>query len=138
MTFDSYGWVYPSSPYNYFTFSSVQSWAVMPILFWAIYYYFLLPRNTNKWLGFVINGTAGYVTEFIIGYITAEILHQTMQEWPNSPFKFVGGLSCYCLWLSNAALYYWLVFVMPHHLVDHLDGKGSSEKVNGKTEALAK
>ena len=120
---NSYGWIYPTSPYNYFTFDSVKSWAIMPILFFTIYYFFLIPKKINIWLGFVITGTAGYVTEFIVGYVSAVIFHETMQEWPNSKLKFVGGIGSYILWILDAVMYYWLVFKMPKLLSENLKGK---------------
>jgi len=94
---------------------------MVPILFWPIYALYLIPNKVNVWLGFAITGLVGYVTEFIVGFVCSEILNQTLQEWQNSPFKFVGGWSCLFLWFSNAVLYYWLVFCMPVLLVESLN-----------------
>ena len=126
--FDSYGWIYPTSEYNYFEFASIKSWAILPILFWSIYYFFLLPKKINIWLGFFINGTAGYITEFIVGYVSSVIFHETMQYWPNSRFAFVGGLGCYLLWQFDAMLYYLLVFKMPNILIKSLESYSENTK----------
>ncbi|KAF0984073.1 hypothetical protein FDP41_007988 [Naegleria fowleri] len=125
-----YRWIYPTSQYHHFSFDSVKAWALLPILFYSIYYFFLIPRRVNLWLGFIINATAGYVTEFIVGYFCTYVLKETLQEWPHSLFKFVGGIDCYIMWIFDAVLYHWLVFEMPLLLVRYVSSSKKASEQN--------
>ncbi|KAL0481802.1 solute carrier family 22 member [Acrasis kona] len=112
-----YGWYYPDSPYNWFSFQSVFSWGVLCIVFWNVWWWVLLAVRVNFWIKMLITTVIGWVTEYCLGYVAAQILGHPMQIWHNSPLIYVSYFAI-VWWFQNSMIYYLLVIKIPTALYD--------------------
>ncbi len=44
-----WGWVYPASPYGWFSFGSLTLWAGAIFLLWTLHYYWFYPKKVSVW-----------------------------------------------------------------------------------------
>jgi hypothetical protein len=107
-----YGWIYPSSPYNWFCFESLISWTIMCFVFWNIYWLFLIPRKVNFWIGILITTVVGWASEWVFGATAIFLLGHEMQIWPSSPLVYVSYFAI-VWWFMNSLLFYLLVIAIP-------------------------
>lgn len=102
-----WGWVFPESPYEWFSFGSIGLWAGAVGLFWSLHYFWFYPRNVKPWVRIVVGGLAGWAGEWVSGYVAAHVLGKPLQVWPGSPLVYV----------SFPALFFWMTDVVTYHLL---------------------
>jgi hypothetical protein len=133
-----YGWIYPSSPYNWFCFESLISWTTMVVIFWNLYWWLLLPKKINFWVGIAITTVVGWISEWIFGATAIFLLGHPMQIWPNSPLVYVSFFAI-VWWFMNSLLFYMLVIKIPLCtavlITEYTDAKNANAK---NTNAMKK
>ncbi|MBJ6766167.1 hypothetical protein JGU66_35900 [Myxococcaceae bacterium JPH2] len=103
----TWGWVYPESPYEWFSFNSLFLWAAAVTMLWALHHFWFYPRRVKLWQRLITSTVIGWMGEWFAGFIAAEVFHHPLQIWPNSQLVYV-SFSALFFWLSNTILYHLL------------------------------
>lgn len=106
-TTGQWGWVYPTSPYGWFSFKSMTLWGGAVSLFWGLHYFWFYPRNVKPWLRMVVGGAAGWAGEWVGGFLAVKLTGQPLHVWPASPLVYI----------SVPALFFWMSNVITYHLL---------------------
>ncbi len=102
-----WGWMYPKSPYHWFSFGSLILWAGCVALLWSLHYFWFYPRRVKVWPRLAIGAVVCWVGEWIGGYIAANVFNHPLQVWPTSPLVYV-HYSALFFWVSNCIVYHLL------------------------------
>ena len=114
----TYGWVYPDSPYGWFSFGSMTLWAGAVFLMWTLQFYWFHPRKTRVWTRIAITSVVCWVGEWVGGYFSVHLTGKHLQVWPGAMLVYVSFPAIF-FWVSNAIVYHLLtVYVIdltPHY-----------------------
>jgi hypothetical protein len=102
-----WGWVYPTSPYGWFSFNSMVLWAGAVLTFWSLHCFWFYPREVPTWLRIVVGGVAGWAGEWVGGYLAVHLTGSPLHVWPGSPLVYI----------SVPALFFWMSNVVTYHLL---------------------
>jgi hypothetical protein len=102
-----WGWVYPASPYGWFSFGSLALWAGAIFLMWTLHYYWFYPKKVTVWRRVLIGAAVSWCGEWVGGFIADKILGSPLQVWPGSPLVYV-SFGAIFFWVSNACIYHLL------------------------------
>ena len=108
-----WGWIYPASPYHWFSFASLAMWAIGIGLMWTLHYYWFHPKQLPVWRRVAWGTVIAWCTEWLGGWVADKVLGAPLQVWPGSPLVYV-SFGAIFFWMSNVALYYLLTV----HAVD--------------------
>ena len=99
-----WGWTYPSSRYEWFSFSSLMMWAFGIGLLWTLHYYWFYPKRVTVWRRVAYGTVLGWCVEWAGGFAAAKIAGNPLQVWPGSPLVYV-SLGAIFFWMSNIVVY---------------------------------
>ncbi|XXF77804.1 hypothetical protein P2318_32855 [Myxococcaceae bacterium GXIMD 01537] len=99
-----WGWVYPASPYGWFSFPSMVLWAGAVGIFWALHYFWFYPRDVSPWLRVLVGGLAGWAGEWVGGFLALRLTGQPLHVWPHSPLVYISVPAVF-FWMSNVVVY---------------------------------
>lgn len=102
-----WGWVFPKSPYHWFSFGSLFLWAGCVALLWSLHFFWFYPRRVKLWPRLAIGAVVCWVGEWVGGYIAANVFNHPLQVWPGSPLVYV-HYSALFFWVSNCIVYHLL------------------------------
>ena len=102
-----WGWVYPGSPYHWFSFETLSNWALSVIVIYAVYRIWFIPKNKNFIFRIVIIGIMGLVLEYFNGLIYHEFTGNYLFIWEHSRFKYIDFIAL-PMWWVNAGVYHFL------------------------------
>jgi hypothetical protein len=108
-----WGWIYPASPYYWFSFASLAMWAIGIGLMWTLHYYWFHPRKMPVWRRVAWGTVIAWCVEWLGGWVADKVLGAPLQVWPGSPLVYV-SFGAIFFWMSNVTLYYLLTV----HAVD--------------------
>ena len=103
----TYGWVYPDSPYGWFSFGSMTLWAGAVFLMWTMHYYVFHPRRVRIWSRVAIASLVCWVGEWVGGYLSVQLTGKHLHVWPGSSLVYVSGPALF-FWVSNVIVYHLL------------------------------
>ena len=107
-----HGWIYPTSPYGWFSFESLISWTTMVIIFWSMYWFVFIPFRLPFWFSMGVSTIVGWVSEWLFGALAVPLFGHPMQIWPRSPLVYVSYFAI-VWWFMNSVLFYILVILVP-------------------------
>lgn len=113
----SYGWVFPESPYNWFSFASMGLWAGSVGIMWTLHYFWFYPKGVKPWLRWLIAGAVCWGGEWSAGYLSVHVIGYPMQVWPGAALVYV-GIPALVLWVGDVVVYQ----VLTQYLVDLTPG----------------
>jgi len=102
-----FGWVYPDSPYRWFSFGSMILWAGSVFLMWTLHYYWFYPKGMKLWTRIAIASVVCWVGEWVGGFLAVQLTGQHLHVWPGSKLVYV----------SFPALFFWVSNVIVYHLL---------------------
>jgi hypothetical protein len=102
-----WGWIYPSSPYHWFSFGSLMLWAGCIFLLWTLHYYWFYPKRVTVWQRVAFGTVITWAGEWLGGYLMDKVVGSPLQVWPGSPLVYV----------SFGALFFWMSNVIIYHLL---------------------
>ncbi|QDE93588.1 hypothetical protein BHS06_33930 [Myxococcus xanthus] len=102
-----WGWVFPKSPYHWFSFGSLILWAGCVALLWSLHFFWFYPRRVKVWPRLAIGAGVCWVGEWVGGYVAANVFNHPLQVWPGSPLVYV-HYSALFFWVSNCIVYHLL------------------------------
>jgi hypothetical protein len=102
-----WGWVYPSSPYHWFSFASLMMWALGIGLMWTLHYYWFYPKRLTVWRRVAYGTVITWCGEWVGGYVADHVFGSPLQEWTGSPLKYV-SFGAIFFWMSNVIIYHLL------------------------------
>lgn len=102
-----WGWEYPSSPYHWFSFSSMTVWALGIGLMWTLHYYWFYPKRVTVWRRVAYGAAITWCGEWVGGYVADKILGTPLQMWPGSQLVYV-SFGAIFFWVSNVIIYHLL------------------------------
>jgi hypothetical protein len=108
-----WGWIYPSSPYHWFSFASLAMWSLCIWLLWTLHYYWFHPKRVSLWRRVAYGTVIAWFGEWLGGWVAANVLGVQLQHWPGSPLVYV-SFGAIFFWMSNVTLYTLLTV----HVVD--------------------
>lgn len=100
-----WGWVFPKSPYHWFSFGSLILWAGCVSLLWSLHFFWFYPRRVKVWTRLAIATVVTWAGEWFGGYVAANVFGHPLQVWPGSPLVYV-HYSAIFFWLSNCIVYH--------------------------------
>lgn len=103
----SYGWVYPASPYGWFSFGSMVLWAGSVFLMWTMNYYWFHPRGMRLWTRIALASMVCWVGEWVGGYMAVQLTGQPLHVWPGAKLVYVSFPAIF-FWVSNVIIYHLL------------------------------
>lgn len=99
-----WGWIFPESPYNWFSFASIILWAGCVVLLWSLHYFWFHPRRVKVWTRVALGAVACFVGEWVGGFLAANVFNHPLQVWPGSPLVYVHWCALF-FWVSNVIVY---------------------------------
>ncbi|MBN1209821.1 MAG: hypothetical protein JXB05_33535 [Myxococcaceae bacterium] len=102
-----WGWIYPSSPYQWFSFASLLVWALGIGVMWTLHYYWFYPRRVAVWRRVAYGTIAAWGIEWAGGFVHDKLLGTPLQVWPGSPLVYV-SFGAIFFWMSNIIIYHLL------------------------------
>ena len=102
-----WGWVYPASPYGWFSFGSLTLWAGGIALLWTLHYFWFYPKKVSVWRRVLISAVLLWAGEWLGGFLADKVFGSPLQVWPGSPLVYV-SFGAIFFWVSNACLYHLL------------------------------
>ncbi|WP_141617130.1 hypothetical protein [Myxococcus sp. AB036A] len=102
-----WGWVFPKSPYHWFSFGSLILWAGCVALLWSLHFFWFYPRRVKVWSRLAIGAGVCWTGEWVGGYVAANVFNHPLQVWPGSPLVYV-HYSALFFWVSNCIVYHLL------------------------------
>lgn len=102
-----WGWVYPASPYGWFSFGSLTLWAGAITLLWTLHYFGFYPRKVSVWRRVLISAVILWAGEWLGGFLADKVFGSPLQVWPGSPLVYV-SFGAIFFWVSNACIYHLL------------------------------
>lgn len=108
-----WGWIYPASPYYWFSFASLGLWAFGIGLMWTLHYYWFYPRRLPVWQRVAYGTVFAWCVEWLGGWVADKALGTPLQVWPGSPLVYV-SFGALFFQVSNVTLYHLLTV----HAVD--------------------
>lgn len=103
----TWGWIYPDSPYHWFSFKSMILWAGCVWLLWTLYFFVYHPRRLSFWTRTLLSTVACWGGEWLGGFLSVELTGKHLQVWPGTLLVYV----------SFPALFFWLSNVVVYHLL---------------------
>ena len=103
----TWGWVYPSSPYDWFCFKSLALWGGSIAVFWLLEVVWFRKRHKPFWQRMLIAGTIGWCGEWTAGWVSYKIFGVYLQRWNNSSLEFVKVIAL-PFWWTNFAIFHLL------------------------------
>lgn len=102
-----WGWVYPNSPYHWFTFETLANWGMSVIVIYIIYRVFFIPKYTSTLVRILIIGIIGFILEYANGFFYHQLTGSYLFIWEHSRFTYI-DLIALPMWWFNAAVYHFL------------------------------
>jgi hypothetical protein len=109
----TYGWLYPDSPYGWFSFGSMVLWVGSVFLMWTMHYYWFHPRQLKAWARVGIGSVVCWVGEWIGGFMAVALTGKHLHVWPGATLVYVSGPAIF-FWVSNVIVYHLLTV----HVID--------------------
>jgi hypothetical protein len=103
----TWGWVYPDSPYEWFSFGSMVLWAGAVFLMWTMYYYWFYPKGVKPWTRVLIASVVCWAGEWVGGFLSVQLTGKHLQVWPDSKLVYVSFPAIF-FWVSNVIVYHLL------------------------------
>lgn len=103
----TWGWVYPSSPYQWFSFGSLMIWAFGIGLMWTLHYYWFYPKRLTVWKRVAYGAAISWCVEWAGGFMAEKLMGNPLQVWPGSPLVYV-SFGAIFFWVSNIIFYHLL------------------------------
>jgi hypothetical protein len=104
-----WGWIYPGSPYHWFSFESLPNWCLSVVVIYIIYRVWFMPKQMNALLCIGIIGIIGVGLEYANGFAYYQVTGRYLFIWENSWFKYIDFIAI-PMWWFNAAVYHLLTF----------------------------
>ena len=102
-----WGWIYPNSPYHWFTFETLGNWALSVAVIYIVYRIWFIPRYTGVLTRILIIGLMGAVLEFANGFLYHHFTGSYLFVWEHSRLKYIDFIAL-PMWWINAAVYHFL------------------------------
>jgi len=104
-----WGWVYPGSPYHWFSFETLPNWGLSVVVIYIVYRMLFIPKRINVFLCIFIIGIMGVILEYANGFLYHHVTGHYLFIWEYSWFKYIDFIAIPMWWL-NAAVYHFLTF----------------------------
>lgn len=102
-----WGWVYPQSPYHWFTFETLPNWCLSVFVFYWIYRLWFGPKNMNPIMRIFIIGVLGVILEWCNGFLIHQITGKPLFLWENSSLLYIDYIAL-PMWWFNASVYHFM------------------------------
>lgn len=102
-----WGWVYPNSPYHWFSFETLANWALTVVVIYIVYRVWFIPRYTGILTRILIIGLMGVILEYANGFLYHHVTGSYLFVWEHSRFKYIDFIAI-PMWWVNAAAYHFL------------------------------
>lgn len=102
-----WGWIYPNSPYHWFSFETLINWALTVLVIYIIYRIWFIPRYTKLMPRIVIIGMIGVVLEYANGLLYHQFTGSYLFVWEHSQLKYIDFIAI-PMWWVNAAIYHFM------------------------------
>src|SRR6218665_117745 len=103
----TYGWVYPDSPYGWFSFGSMVLWVGSVFLMWTLHYYWFHPKQFRLWTRVGIASAICWAGEWVGGFMAVELTGKHLHVWPGAALVYV-SFPVLFFWVSNVIVYHLL------------------------------
>lgn len=100
----NWGWIYPASPYHFFSFQSIPLWLTAVAVIFTVYRFLFLPRNMKFIYRIIITALIGFILEWTNGYTYNLMTSHHMFIWEKSAFLYIDFIA-YPMWCINALIY---------------------------------
>jgi len=102
-----WGWIYPDSPYHWFSFETLGNWALSVVVIYTVYRIWFIPRYTGVLTRILVIGAMGVVLEYANGFLYHQFTGSYLFVWEHSRFKYIDFIAL-PMWWVNAAVYHFL------------------------------
>jgi len=107
MATGKWGWVYPDSPWHWFSFQTLPNWTASVAVMFLLYRFWLYPKKINVVLRITIVGLAGFLLEYLNGFAFFSFTGKYLFVWEQSSLVFIDWIAL-PMWFFNAAVYHFL------------------------------
>jgi len=102
-----WGWVYPQSPYHWFSFETLPNWGLSVVVFYFIYRFWFRPKKMSVAASILIIGILGVVLEWCNGFLMHRLTGEPMFIWEHSSFLYIDYIA-FPMWWFNASVYHFM------------------------------
>ena len=103
----TYGWVYPDSAYEWFSFGSMVLWVGAVFLMWTLHYTWFHPKQYRLWSRVAIASVICWMGEWVGGFMAVQLTGKHLQVWPGASLVYVSFPAIF-FWVSNVIVYHLL------------------------------
>lgn len=101
-----WGWIYPASPYYWFTFTTLINWLVGVSIIFFLYQEIFMPRKLSFSFRIGSISILGFLGEYLSNFLITYFSGKVFIVWLNSPLIYIGWLAL-PLWCWDAFLFEW-------------------------------
>jgi hypothetical protein len=102
-----WGWVYPGSPYHWFSFETLPNWGLSVVVIYIVYQSWFMRRYTSTLKRILIIGIMGAILEYANGFAYHHFTGSYLFIWEASKLKYIDFIAI-PMWWFNAAIYHFL------------------------------
>lgn len=102
-----WGWVYPGSPYHWFSFETLTNWGLSVAVFYIVYRCWFIPKRLHTVKRIFIIGVMGLVLEYANGFLYHQVTGSYLFIWEQSRFTYIDYIAI-PMWWFNAAVYHFM------------------------------
>jgi hypothetical protein len=99
-----WGWIYPQSPYHWFSFLSLANWSFAVVVYSLLFRWWFDPQAVPAWIRWPVMCVAGFASEFLTGLAWHLATGQYFFIWTHSPLPYI-EIWALPLWFSTAILF---------------------------------